>query len=96
VVNVAMGFRYIVAQAQLGQWNESAERFRRALENLDRYHGMITGMFSGDEWLAGTAPEHGVELCAVVEFLYSLEQGFRRFEEPCFLDLAERTKYRCR
>jgi hypothetical protein len=93
VVNVAMGFRYMVAQAQMGQWNESAERFRRALENLDRYHGMITGMFSGDEWLAGTAPEHGVELCAVVEFLYSLEQGFRWFEDPALLDRAERVAY---
>jgi hypothetical protein len=93
VVNVAMGFRYLVAQAQLGQWNECADRFRRGLENLDRYHGMITGMFSGDEWLAGTAPEHGVELCAVVEFLYSLEQGFRWFEDPGFLDRAERVAY---
>ena len=54
---------------------------------------MITGMFSGDEWLAGTAPEHGVELCAVVEFLYSLEQGFRWFEDPSFLDRAERVAY---
>jgi hypothetical protein len=95
VVNVAMGFRYMVAQAQaqMSQWNESAESFRRALENLDRYHGMVTGMFSGDEWLAGTAPEHGVELCAVVEFLYSLEQGFRWFEDPALLDRAERVAY---
>jgi DUF1680 family protein len=93
VVNVAMGFRYLVAQAGLGQLAENSERFRRALENLDRHHGMITGMFSGDEWLAGTAPEHGVELCAVVEFLYSLEQAFRYFEEPSLLDRAERVAY---
>ena len=93
VVNVAMGFRYMVAQAQMGRWAENSELFRRALENLDRHHGMITGMFSGDEWLAGTAPEHGVELCAVVEFLYSLEQGFRWFEDPNLLDRAERVAY---
>jgi len=64
-------------------------------KHLDRYHGMVTGMFSGDEWLRGTAPEHGVELCAVVEFLYSLEQGFRWFEDPVFLDRAERVAYTC-
>ncbi len=93
VVNVAMGFRYFIARAEQGKSPESSERFQRALENLDKYHGMITGMFSGDEWLAGTEPEHGVELCAVVEFLYSLEQGFRHFEEPGLLDRAERVAF---
>jgi len=93
VVNVAMGLRHLLARAERGQSTENSERFFQALENLDRHHGMITGMFSGDEWLAGTEPEHGVELCAVVEFLYSLEQGFRYFEEPGLLDRAERVAY---
>jgi uncharacterized protein len=93
VVNVAMGLRYLVAQAELDPLTENSERFRQALKNLDQHHGMITGMFSGDEWLAGTAPEHGVELCAVVEFLYSLEQGFLRFGDPGLLDRAERIAY---
>ncbi len=40
-----------------------------------------TGMFSGDECLAGRNPLQGSELCAVVEYMYSLEHlhvGLRR------------------
>lgn len=40
---------------------------------LDEYHGMVTGVFTGDECLAGTSPIHGTELCAVAEYMYSLE-----------------------
>ncbi|MDO8685432.1 MAG: glycoside hydrolase family 127 protein [Clostridiales bacterium] len=40
---------------------------------LDEYHGMVTGVFTGDECLAGTSPVQGTELCAVGEYMYSLE-----------------------
>lgn len=40
---------------------------------LDRYHGTATGMFTGDEHLDGRDPIRGTELCAVAEFMYSLE-----------------------
>jgi hypothetical protein len=42
-------------------------------ELLDRHHGMATGVFTGDECLAGTSPVQGTELCAVAEYMYSLE-----------------------
>lgn len=44
-----------------------------AIAALDRYHGQATGMFSCDEHLAGRSPSQGTELCAVVEYMYSLE-----------------------
>jgi hypothetical protein len=40
---------------------------------LDEYHGMVTGIFTGDECLAGKSPVHGTELCAVGEMMYSAE-----------------------
>ncbi|MBN1581683.1 MAG: glycoside hydrolase family 127 protein [Anaerolineae bacterium] len=43
------------------------------IDKLDRHHGTVTGMFTGDECLAGTSPTQGTELCAVVEYAYSLE-----------------------
>ncbi len=43
------------------------------LGQLDKYHGVVTGMFNGDECLSGKSPIQGHELCAVVEFMYSLE-----------------------
>lgn len=49
---------------------ESAEHM---VELLDKYHGMVTGVFTGDECLAGKSPVQGTELCAVEEHMYSLE-----------------------
>ena len=49
------------------------DAIHRALEVLDRYHGLPNGMFSGDEHYAGTDPSEGIELCAVVEALFSLQ-----------------------
>jgi hypothetical protein len=92
VVNVAMSFRSFVARAELDD-PSAGEAFAAALERLDALHGLATGMFSGDEWLAGTAPEHGVELCAVVEFLHSLAEGFRVFGRAAWLDRLESVAY---
>ncbi len=49
------------------------ESVAQMIATLDRYHGQATGMFSCDEHLAGRSPSQGSELCAVVEYMYSLE-----------------------
>ncbi len=73
VVNNAMGLK------GAGIWyRQSADPIERegikaGIETLDRYHGQATGAFSGDEHLAGRSPSQGTELCAVVEYMYSLE-----------------------
>jgi hypothetical protein len=63
------------------------------IEFLDRYHGQATGMFSGDESLSGRNPLQGTELCAVVEFMYSLEHLFSAFGDPMFGDRLERVAF---
>jgi DUF1680 family protein len=40
---------------------------------LDRHHGQANGAFTGDECFAGLNPSQGTELCAVMEYMYSLE-----------------------
>jgi len=50
-----------------------AENSLMMIEVLDNHHGQITGMFTGDEHLAGKNPSQGTELCAVTEYLFSLE-----------------------
>jgi len=93
VVNVAMavkepGLRFL-------RTGSSADRdaVYTALANLDRYHGQSTGIFSGDEWLAGREPTQGVELCAVVEFMFSLENLVRVLGDATFADRLERVAY---
>jgi hypothetical protein len=58
---------------------ESLIAFHRQMQTLDRFHGMPNGMFSCDEHLAGLDPNHGTELCTVVETLYSLEVTLAAF-----------------
>jgi len=50
-------------------------------------------MFSGDECLAGKNPIQGTELCAVVEFLYSLEHLLAITGDPAYGDRLERVAF---
>lgn len=92
VVNVAMGLKLPALRDQLGDGGQR-EVLDRAFANLDRFHGQATGMFSGDEWLAGPLPNHGVELCAVVELMFSLEILARHYGSGAFGDRLERVAY---
>jgi hypothetical protein len=60
---------------------------------LDRHHGQVTGMFTGDECLSGTNPVQGTELCSVVELMYSLEVLLSVFGDAAFGDRLERVAY---
>ena len=74
---------------------ESADRkfVHEMLGTLDRYHGQATGMFTGDECLAGKNPVQGSELCAVVEYMYSLEHCLSLLGEPVFGDRLEKIAF---
>jgi uncharacterized protein len=50
-------------------------------------------MFSADEHLAGRNPSQGIELCAVVETMFSLEQGLAILGEPALGDRLEKIAY---
>ena len=93
VVNNAMAVKSGgIAWRQTGDEGDKASAYR-AMEMLDAYHGQVTGMFGGDEHYAGKAPSQGTELCAVVEYMYSLEQLLGVFGDPAFGDRLERIAY---
>ena len=93
VVNVAMALKLPAMRHLLDGSAEHVRTIESGLANLDRYHGQLHGAFSGDEWLAGTEPHHGVELCAVVELMYSLEVLVRVFGDARFADRLEMVAY---
>ena len=64
-----------------------------AIDILDRYHGQVTGLFTGDEHLAGLSPSQGTELCAVVEYMYSLEVLLAILGDPALADRLERIAF---
>jgi hypothetical protein len=93
VVNSAMAPKAAALSWRLDQRTEDRAFGREMIEILDRYHGQVNGMFSGDESLSGRNPVQGTELCAVVEFMYSLEQLFSVFGDPYFGDRLERVAF---
>ncbi len=73
VVNNAMGLKDPGIRYRLDGDTAHRAAVATSVDTLDRWHGQATGVFSGDEHLAGREPSQGTELCAVVEYLYSLE-----------------------
>ena len=72
-VNNAMGVKSGAVWSRQGKPEDAASSLR-AIETLEKYHGQVSGMFSGDEHLAGLSPVQGTETCTVIEYLFSLEQ----------------------
>jgi hypothetical protein len=93
VVNTAMAPKAAALAWRLDQRPADREFPGRMLALLDRYHGQVTGMFTGDECLAGRNPVQGTELCSVVEFLYSLEVLASVLGDPALGDRLERVAF---
>ena len=92
VVNNAMAIK-----AGALWWRLTGDEADRAavydmIGKLDRYHGMVTGIFTGDECLAGKRPTQGTELCAVVEYAYSMEILLSILGDPIFGDRLEKDR----
>lgn len=73
VVNNAMAIKNDAVWSRQSRDGSDLRSSFNVLEKLLRFHGLANGMHSGDEHLAGKSPVQGVETCAVVEFLFSLE-----------------------
>eukprot|EP00656_Telonema_subtile_P010083 TRINITY_DN14812_c0_g2_i3.p1 TRINITY_DN14812_c0_g2~~TRINITY_DN14812_c0_g2_i3.p1 ORF type:complete len:461 (+),score=86.55 TRINITY_DN14812_c0_g2_i3:104-1486(+) len=72
------------------------ELAHRRMENLDRLYGLPTGMFNGDELLPSPAtrnPSRGIELCGVVEAMFSYTTLFSTHGDAVFAERAERVAY---
>jgi len=66
---------------------------QRIIATLDKYHGQATGVFTGDEHYAGLNPSQGTELCAVVEYMFSLEVLLAILGDPPLADRLEKIAY---
>jgi len=93
VVNTGMAAKASALGWRLDQRPRDRAWSTKMIEFLDRYHGQVTGMFAGDECLSGRSPLQGTELCAVVEFMYSLETLYSVFGNPVFGDRLERVAF---
>ncbi len=93
VVNHAMALKYPALWGLFTGADEDVKGSLKAMEMLDKYHGCATGLFTGDEHLSGLNPSQGTELCAVVEYMFSLETLTSFFGGTAFPDRLESLGY---
>jgi len=93
VVNAGMSVKAYALAWRLDHDEADRRVPAEMIDTLDRYHGQATGMFTGDECLAGKNPIQGTELCSVVEFLFSLETLCSVLGNPAFGDRLERVAF---
>jgi hypothetical protein len=73
VVNNVMGIKSSTLWSRQSCNESDKQAILTAISNLEMYHGQVTGVTSGDEYLVGKNPSQGTELCSVVEYMFSLE-----------------------
>jgi DUF1680 family protein len=92
-VNFAQGIKEPVIRYQQDPDPLYLEAVDRALDDILRFHGQPQGMYGGDEPLHGREPTQGIELCSVVELMYSLEQMIAVTGKVSYMDHLERIAY---
>ena len=92
VVNAAMAVKGECAGIELrGLKNDAVPE--QLWHTLMKYNGMPVGIFTGDECLSGLSPVQGVELCAVVELMFSMEVLGRAFGKSVWFDRLEKLAF---
>ncbi len=92
-VNTAMALKAPAVWYLLTHGKEGEAGTAQMMQRLDQYHGLPNGMFSATEHLAGRDPSQGVELCAVVEAMFSLEQEIAILGDAQLGDRLEKIAY---
>lgn len=93
VVNIAMAIKYPGIYYPLSRDIRHKDAVYVGMKSLDKYHGQACGRFAGDEHLSGRRPTQGTELCAVVEYMFSLEKLVEVFGDPALADRIELLGY---
>jgi hypothetical protein len=88
-VNVEEALKMPAVYDQLAQQPGLSTAISFGLDNLMRENALSFGINSGTEFLAGDASVEGVELCAIVEAMLSLETTVRITGDPLLADRLE-------
>ncbi len=88
-VNNAMAVKYPVLFNEFFPDAKLLELSKKAVTDLLKHHGTAVGVFTSDEPLDGISPTKGIELCTVVEWMYSLETLLQKTGDCFYADLLE-------
>lgn len=92
-VNIGMALKAPVINYQRTRDVKYLRAMKTGWNDLMNLHGLPMGIFSGDEDLHGNAPTQGVELCAIVESMYSLENMISITGDVQYMDALERMAF---
>lgn len=92
-VNLAQGLKTPIIYYQYDPQQKYLDALECAMDDLEKYHGYPTGMFSGDEAIHGNDPTQGTELCTIVEYMFSLETMYRITANPRFAETLEKIAF---
>jgi len=93
VVNNAMAVKAPALWWKVTGETSVRDMAKEMIGKLDLFHGSVTGMFTGDECFAGKDPTQGTELCAVVEYMFSMEILSSVLGETAFGDRLEKITF---
>jgi DUF1680 family protein len=92
-VNLSQGLKQPVVYYQQDGDKRHLHAVKKALRDIEKYHGQPQGMFGGDEGLHGKNPVQGIEFCSVAESMFSLETMLPITGDMEFADLLEKITY---
>ena len=92
-VNLAQGIKQPMIRYQQDPDPRYMKAVEKAFGDIHLYHGQPQGMYGGDEPMHGKNPTQGIELCSVVELMYSLEKMIAISGDPSMMDHLEKIAY---
>lgn len=92
-VNVGMALKSPAINYQRTGSDAYLKQLKTGWNDIMTLHGLPMGVFSGDEDLHGNDPTQGVELCAIVESMYSLEKIIAITGDLQYMDALERMTF---
>jgi DUF1680 family protein len=92
-VNIGMALKSPAINYQRSGDSLYLKQLKTGWDDLMLLHGLPMGIFSGDEDLHGNDPTQGVELCAIVESMYSLEKIISITGDIHYMDALERMTF---
>ena len=92
-VNFSQGLKQPLVYYQQSMDERHIDATKKALKDIQYYHGQPQGMFGGDEGLHGKDPTKGVEFCSIAESMFSLESILTITGDMAYADLLEKITY---
>ena len=92
-VNLAQGIKKPVIYYQQHPEQKYMDAVKRGFADIRKFNGQAQGMYGGDEALHGNNPTQGVELCSVVELMFSLEKMIEITGDLSMVDHLEKIAF---